>query len=167
MSSIKNNSIFENTSFLEGNNSSFIDEQYSKFIDNPDSIPLSWKEFFEALGEDKEGILKEISGPSWSPKKKNDLFNINKIKEKLQTNELSNIAKRNRATTIIGREAWTSIAATITVSVLPRVAAARIPNNEPKIAPIKVPTTATITVICEPTTRRARRSRPLESVPRK
>tara|TARA_E500000331_G_scaffold230762_1_gene220942 strand:- start:8339 stop:11254 length:2916 start_codon:yes stop_codon:yes gene_type:complete len=100
MSSIKNNSIFENTSFLEGNNSSFIDEQYSKFIDNPDSIPLSWKEFFEALGEDKEGILKEISGPSWSPKKKNDLFNINKIKEKLQTNELSNNLTLNRNKTL-------------------------------------------------------------------
>jgi len=73
MTSIKDNTIFDKTSFLEGSNSSFIEELYLKYINNPEKVPQSWREFFDGLNEDKETIQKEILGPSWAPKKNNTL----------------------------------------------------------------------------------------------
>ena len=70
MSSNKDNTIFEKTSFLQGINSPFIEELYLKYLNDPQSIPQSWIEFFDGLGEDQNIIKKEISGPSWSPRKK-------------------------------------------------------------------------------------------------
>jgi len=72
MTSNKKNTIFEKTSFLQGINSSFIKELYLKYLNDPKSIPQSWLEFFDGLDEDQEIIKKEILGPSWAPKKKND-----------------------------------------------------------------------------------------------
>jgi 2-oxoglutarate dehydrogenase E1 component len=69
MSSNKDNIIFEKTSFLQGSNSPFIKELYLQYLDDPKSIPSSWVEFFDGLGEDQEIIKKEILGPSWSPQK--------------------------------------------------------------------------------------------------
>ena len=70
MTSNGKNITFEQTSFLQGSNSPFIEELYLKFLNDPNSIPESWAEFFKGLNEDKDLIKKEISGPSWSPKKK-------------------------------------------------------------------------------------------------
>jgi len=72
MSIVKNNNIFEKTSFL-GGNSSFIKELYLKYLNNPKSIPQSWVEFFDGLDEDQEVIKKEILGPSWVPRKNNNI----------------------------------------------------------------------------------------------
>ena len=74
MSTVKNNNIFEKTSFL-GGNSSFIKELYLKYLNNPKSIPRSWVEFFDGLDEDQEVIKKEILGPSWIPRKNNNIKN--------------------------------------------------------------------------------------------
>ena len=74
MTTIKDNTIFDKTSFLEGSNSAFIKELYLKYVDNPNSIPKSWKEFFDGLNEDQDVIQTEIRGTSWAPKK-----NISKI----------------------------------------------------------------------------------------
>ena len=71
MTSIKDNTIFDKTSFLEGSNSSFIEELYLKYINNPEKVPQSWREFFDGLDEDQKIIQTEIQGPSWSPKKNN------------------------------------------------------------------------------------------------
>ena len=70
MTSNGKNITFEQTSFLQGSNSPFIEELYLKFLNDPNSIPESWAEFFKGLNEDKDLIKKEISGPSWSPRKK-------------------------------------------------------------------------------------------------
>ena len=86
MTSNKDNIIFEKTSFLQGSNSSFIKELYSKYLKNPESIPQSWAEFFSGLNEDQEVIKKEILGPSWAPKKNNNL-SINFEKEKISPKE--------------------------------------------------------------------------------
>ncbi len=72
MSTVKNNNIFEKTSFL-GSNSSFVKELYLQYLNNPKSIPQSWVEFFDGLGEDQEVIKKEILGPSWVPGKNNNI----------------------------------------------------------------------------------------------
>ena len=69
MSLIKDKTTLEKTSFLQGSNSPFIKELYLQYLKEPKSIPSSWEEFFDSLGEEHEIIRKEILGPSWSPKK--------------------------------------------------------------------------------------------------
>ena len=73
MTSNRDNIIFKKTSFLQGSNSPFIKELYLKYLNNPKSVPQSWLEFFDGLGEDQEVIKKEILGPNWAPKKNNNL----------------------------------------------------------------------------------------------
>jgi 2-oxoglutarate dehydrogenase E1 component len=73
MASNKENTIFENTSFLQGSNSSFIKELYLQYLKNSESLPKSWAEFFEGLNEDQEIIKREILGPTWAPRKNNNL----------------------------------------------------------------------------------------------
>ena len=73
MASNRDNLNFEKTSFLQGGNSPFIKELYLKYLNNPKSIPQSWVDFFDGLDESQEIIEKELLGPSWSPKKNNNL----------------------------------------------------------------------------------------------
>jgi|TARA_B110000438_G_scaffold302521_1_gene360437 2-oxoglutarate dehydrogenase E1 component len=73
MTSNKDNSIYDKTSFLQNSNGPFIKELYLKYLENPKSIPESWSEFFNGLDENQENIKKEILGPSWAPKK-NDII---------------------------------------------------------------------------------------------
>ncbi len=68
MSTSKNN-LFKKTSFLAGNNTDYIEEYYSQFLEDPNSLPESWKSFFEGLNEDEKTIYQNLKGPSWSPKK--------------------------------------------------------------------------------------------------
>jgi 2-oxoglutarate dehydrogenase E1 component len=70
MSSSDNNITFKKTSFLAGANSEFINEFYADYISNPDSLPDSWKRFFDGLSENEKLIYDDIKGPSWSPEKK-------------------------------------------------------------------------------------------------
>ena len=102
MTSDKNNIIFEKTSFLQGSNSSFIKELYVKYLNNPKSIPQSWVDFFDGLNEDQEIIKKEILGPSWAPKKKNNLKNEIPVTKELSDNvdllgEDSNIKEKEQS----------------------------------------------------------------------
>jgi len=73
MATNRSNITFEQTSFLHGVNGPFIKEMYLKYLQNPESIPKSWTQFFDGLNENQEIIKKEILGPSWAPKKKNNL----------------------------------------------------------------------------------------------
>ena len=57
MSIVKNNNIFEKTSFLGGNSSEFIEELYAQYVQNPESISSQWKEFFDGLRDNKEEII--------------------------------------------------------------------------------------------------------------
>ena len=75
MTTIKDNTIYEKTSFLSKSNSSFIERMYIKYINNDSDLPTGWREFFEGLGEEKKDVLNEILGPSWSPEKKKYLGN--------------------------------------------------------------------------------------------
>ena len=70
MSSIKNNNIFEKTSFLGNNSSEFVETLYADYLKNPENLPQQWKNFFDGLNDNKEKILENVNGPSWSPKKK-------------------------------------------------------------------------------------------------
>lgn len=57
----------ERTQFLYGGNSTFVEELYAKYVANPDSVDPSWKQFFEALGEDFSQPKQALSRPSWAP----------------------------------------------------------------------------------------------------
>ena len=78
MSSSNNNTIYKKTSFLAGNNSEFINEFYADYISDPNSLPESWRKFFEGLSDDEKLVYDNLRGPSWSPEK-----NIKKPKIKL------------------------------------------------------------------------------------
>ena len=69
MSSSDNNITYKKTSFLAGSNSEFINEFYADYLADPNSLPDSWKEFFDGLSENEKLIYDDIKGPSWSPKK--------------------------------------------------------------------------------------------------
>ena len=70
MSSSNNNTIYKKTSFLAGNNSEFINEFYADYISDPNSLPESWRKFFDGLRDDENLVYDNLRGPSWSPEKK-------------------------------------------------------------------------------------------------
>ncbi len=70
MSSSDNNITYKKTSFLSGINSEFINQFYSDYLTDPNSLPQSWKKFFDGLSEDEKLILDDLNGPSWSPNKR-------------------------------------------------------------------------------------------------
>ncbi len=91
MSSSKNIE-FQQTSFLSKSNSAFIEEMYLKYVEKDPTLPKSWKNYFEALGDDLEIIAKEIEGPSW--KKNRKKINLDRNLEKNQNlNKNQNIEK--------------------------------------------------------------------------
>lgn len=57
----------ERTQFLYGGNSTFVEELYAKYVANPDSVDASWKQFFEALGDEFSTPKQALSRPSWAP----------------------------------------------------------------------------------------------------
>ena len=83
MSSNKNNTTLEKTSFLQGSNSPFIKNLYLQYLKDSKSIPLSWTKFFDGLDEDQDIIKKEILGPSWAPKTENH-SKINALEKSLE-----------------------------------------------------------------------------------
>ena len=83
MSFIKDNTVYEKTSFLSKNNSDFIESMYLKYVSHDSKLPKDWKEFFDSLGEEKKYILNEIQGPSWKPNK----VNIQNIIDKEKVNK--------------------------------------------------------------------------------
>ena len=95
MSSSKNLE-FKKTGFLSKSNSAFIEQMYLQYINRDPSLPDSWKDYFEEIGDEVDIIVKEINGPSWSPKKdKISIQNLNKtFEENVQINELE-IIKSN------------------------------------------------------------------------
>ena len=84
MSTVKNNNIFEKTSFLGGNSSEFIEELYAQYVQNPESISNEWKEFFDGLRDKKEEIINISKGPSWSRKRSKKITRKNV--EEVETN---------------------------------------------------------------------------------
>ena len=54
MSSSNKNITYKKTSFLAGNNFEFINEFYADYISDPNSLPESWRKFFEGLSDDEK-----------------------------------------------------------------------------------------------------------------
>ena len=64
MSSSKNLE-FEKTGFLSKSNSAFIEQMYLQYINRNPSLPVSWKTYFDEIGDEVDVIINEINGPSW------------------------------------------------------------------------------------------------------
>ena len=79
MSSSKNNTTYKKTSFLAGNNSEFINEFYADYISDPQSLPESWRKFFEGLSDEQKLIYNDLKGPSWSPERKTKKTNLSQL----------------------------------------------------------------------------------------
>ena len=60
MSSSDNNITFKKTSFLSGINSEFINQFYSDYLSDPNSLPESWRNFFEGLSEDENQKVEKL-----------------------------------------------------------------------------------------------------------
>ena len=89
MSSSKNLE-YKKTSFLNKSNSAFIEQMYVKYVNNDPNLPESWKKYFIDIGDDINSIVKEVNGPSWSPRK-------NKIDEsKILENEIEILESQNK-----------------------------------------------------------------------
>ena len=52
---------------LSSMDAEYVSELYAQFLDNPSSVSVSWKEFFQDIGDDERDIMAEISGASWEP----------------------------------------------------------------------------------------------------
>ncbi len=91
MSSSKNLE-YKKTSFLNKSNSAFIEQMYVKYVKNDPNLPESWKKYFLDIGDDINSIVKEVNGPSWSPRK-------NKIDEsKILENEIEILESQSQET---------------------------------------------------------------------
>ncbi len=89
MSSSKNLE-YKKTSFLNKSNSAFIEQMYVKYVNNDPNLPQSWKKYFIDIGDDINSIVKEVNGPSWSPRK-------NKIDEsRILENEIELLESQNK-----------------------------------------------------------------------
>ena len=83
MSSSKNLE-FEKTGFLSKSNSAFIEQMYLQYINKDSNLPDSWKNYFDEIGDEVDIIVKEINGPSWSPKK--NKISLKDVQEKSEEN---------------------------------------------------------------------------------
>jgi len=101
MSSFDNNITYKKTSFLAGANSEFINEFYADYISDPNSLPGSWKKFFDGLSDSEKLIYDDIKGPSWSPEKRLKKIKIpkdlrEKDEEKITDVSLDNIKQASK-----------------------------------------------------------------------
>ena len=81
---------YKKTSFLNKSNSAFIEQMYVKYVNNDPNLPESWKKYFIDIGDDINSIVKEVNGPSWSPRQ-------NKIDEsKILENEIETLESQNK-----------------------------------------------------------------------
>ncbi|PMX04828.1 hypothetical protein, partial [Pseudomonas sp. GW460-12] len=50
------NQVLAETSFLFGGNLAYIEDLYERYAQDPNSVPPSWRAFFDALRENPEAI---------------------------------------------------------------------------------------------------------------
>ncbi|RFC68399.1 MULTISPECIES: 2-oxoglutarate dehydrogenase E1 component [Mesorhizobium] len=54
------------TSFLYGGNADYIEALHAAYEDDPTSVDVEWREFFDALQDDPADVKKSASGASWA-----------------------------------------------------------------------------------------------------
>ncbi len=59
------NAAFGRTSFLYGGNAAYIENLYAKYESDPAAVDAQWREFFQALKDEKADVVKSAKGASW------------------------------------------------------------------------------------------------------
>lgn len=59
------NSAMLNTAFLYGTNAAWIEQMQADYARDPNSVPQSWREFFEGLGDEGAAAQQGAAGASW------------------------------------------------------------------------------------------------------
>ena len=94
--SLTKNLEFEKTSFLTKSNSAFLEQMYLKYINKDLDLPSSWKNYFDALGDELDLVVNEIKGPSWAPIKKQINIVEKKPKKEVHSNgSVKNVISEN------------------------------------------------------------------------
>jgi 2-oxoglutarate dehydrogenase E1 component len=62
--SLPNTAMLE-TSFLYGANATFVEEMYERFLNDPASVDVSWRTFFQQVRDDPQAVRAAVRGPSW------------------------------------------------------------------------------------------------------
>ncbi|MCB1386104.1 MAG: 2-oxoglutarate dehydrogenase E1 component [Nitratireductor sp.] len=65
MSRQDTNQQFSNTSFLYGGNASYIEELYARYQENPGALSADWQDYFAALADNRDDVVKNARGASW------------------------------------------------------------------------------------------------------
>ncbi len=81
-----------NDTFLNSANAPYVAELYSKFRNDPESVDITWKDFFNNLNEDDYSVLKDFGGPEWKERPssiidKNYITKVIKSKENYNSEE--------------------------------------------------------------------------------
>ncbi|MEO1029156.1 MAG: 2-oxoglutarate dehydrogenase E1 component, partial [Pseudomonadota bacterium] len=59
------NSAMLNTAFLYGTNAAWIEQMQADYARDPNSVPQSWRDFFDGLGDDGSAAQQNAAGASW------------------------------------------------------------------------------------------------------
>src|SRR5690606_36611754 len=62
------NDQFSLTSFLYGGNADYIETLYAAWQKDPSSVDPEWRDFFAALKDDANDVIKSAEGASWTRK---------------------------------------------------------------------------------------------------
>ncbi len=60
------NDQFHASSFMQGHNAEYLEQMYARYANDPNAVDESWQEFFKALGDDRNDVKAEATGPSWA-----------------------------------------------------------------------------------------------------
>lgn len=54
--------------FLSGQNALFLTGLYAKYLQDRHSVDISWRDFFDTLGDQEETLLHDLMGAQWAPR---------------------------------------------------------------------------------------------------
>ncbi|MFV0474665.1 MAG: 2-oxoglutarate dehydrogenase E1 component [Pikeienuella sp.] len=60
------NELFQNSSFLQGQNALYVEQLYARYANDPGAVDEAWAAFFRSLGDDAAVAKAEAAGPSWA-----------------------------------------------------------------------------------------------------
>ena len=60
------NQVFAETAFLYGGNADYIEQLYARWADNPSSVSVEWRAFFDGLNEGADAVRASVETTPWS-----------------------------------------------------------------------------------------------------
>ena len=60
------NTVFEQSSFLDGANAAYVGQLQARYAEDPHSVEPEWRAFFDGLGDDSTTAKKNAEGASWA-----------------------------------------------------------------------------------------------------